>query len=83
MTANLTIDFPQSLALQARSRADMVTRSRFLMALKYFELGEITSGQAAGMCGMGRVAFLAEASRSGVPAAELTDEDLTQEFADG
>ena len=53
------------------------------MALKYFELGEVTSGQAALMCGMGRVAFLAEASRSGVPAVELTDEDLTREFADG
>ena len=83
MTATIEIDFPESLALHARSRAEMVARSRFLMALKYFELGEVTSGQAATMCGMGRVAFLAEAGRAGVPAVELADEDLVREFADG
>jgi hypothetical protein len=82
-TVTLEVNFPQSLALHARSRAEMEARSRFLMALKYFELGEVTSGQASAMCGMGRVAFLAEAARCGVPAVELADEDLSQEFANG
>ena len=59
-----------------------MSRSRFLIALKYFELGEITSGQAATMCGMGRIEFLAEAARSGVPAVEMGAEDLDQEFQD-
>jgi hypothetical protein len=83
MTSTLEIDFPSTLTLHARSRAAVEERSRFLLSLKYFELRELTSGQAARMCGMGRVAFLAEAARCGVPAVELSDDDLKQEFADG
>lgn len=82
MTATLAIDFPTTLSLHALNRSVVEQRSRFLLALKYFELGEVTSGQAAKMCGMGRVAFLAEAGRCGTPAVELSGEELQQEFAD-
>lgn len=82
MTSTLEIEFPATLALHARNREAMEQRSRFLLALKYFELGELTSGQAAGMCGMGRVAFLAEAGRCGVSAVELDEAELKSEFAD-
>ena len=82
MTTTIEIDFPATLLLHSKGLPSVEQRSRFLLALKYFELGELTSGQAAGMCGMGRVAFLGEASRCGVPAVELTDEDLGREFGD-
>ena len=49
MTATLAIDLPTGLTLQGKSRAELEQRSKFLLALKYFELGEITSGQAAQM----------------------------------
>jgi predicted HTH domain antitoxin len=81
MTAHLAIDLPTCLTLHARSRAEVEERSKFLLALKHFELGEITSGQAARMCGMGRVAFLHEASRHGVPVIDLNEEEMEQEFA--
>lgn len=83
MTATLEIDFPPSLTLHAKSRSAVEQRSRLLLALKYFELGEVSSGQAAKMCGMSRVAFLAEASRHGVPATDLEAEELQREFSDG
>ena len=83
MTSLLEVEFPVTLTLHAKSRADVEQRSRFLLALKYFELGEVSSGQAAKMCGMGRVAFLAECSRCGVPVSELDVDDLEREFADG
>ncbi len=83
MTASLEIDFPATLLLRAPDAASLQQRSRFLLALKYFELGELSSGQAGGMCGLSRAAFLQEAARSGVPATELKDEELAQEFADG
>jgi hypothetical protein len=51
------------------------------MALKYFEPGEITSGQAARMAGMGRVAFLNEPSRSGVAVIDMNEEEMEREFA--
>lgn len=83
MTTTIEIDFPPTLTLHAKTHAAVEQRSRFLLALKYFELGEVTSGQAAKMCGLGRVAFLAEAGRCGVPAVELADDDLRREFAGG
>lgn len=55
-------------------------RSQFLLALKYFELGELSSGQAAQMCQLGRAAFLHEASRLGIPIAELGHDELEAEF---
>ncbi|MFN0121287.1 MAG: UPF0175 family protein [Blastocatellia bacterium] len=83
MNATLNIDFPATLLLHARDAAALSERSKFLLALKYFELGELSSGQAARMCGMGRVRFLEEAARCGVPATELTGDELNQEFGDG
>ena len=82
MTATLNIDFPATLVLHSKDTAALSERSKFLLALKYFELGELSSGQAAQMCGMGRVQFLEEGSRCGVPAAELSGDELKQEFGD-
>ena len=82
MTATLEIDYPATLLLHARDAAALSERSRFLLALKYFELGELSSGQAAQMCGLGRVQFLEAAARCGVPATELTGDELKQEFGD-
>ena len=82
MTATLDIDFPATLLLHARDAAALTERSRFLLALKFFELGELSSGQAAHMCGLGRVQFLDEAARCGVPATDFTGEELKQEFGD-
>ena len=81
MTATLAIDLPTCLTLQAKSRAELEQRSKFLLALKYFELGEITSGQPAQMAGMGRVAFLNGASRNGVPVIDMNAEEMELEFA--
>ena len=80
MSTTLNIEFPATLTLHAKSSAAVAERSKFLLALKYFELGEISSGQAAAMCGIGRVAFLAEAARCGVPAVDLNDEEMAAEF---
>jgi len=83
MTTLLEVEFPATLTLHAKNRAAVEQRSRFLLGLKYFELGEVSSGQAAKMCGMGKVASLADCSLSGVPESELEGEELEREFADG
>ena len=80
MNATLEIDYPAALLMRGEGLQAVRERSRFLLALKYFELGELTSGQAAVLCAMGRVAFLAEAARYGVAAVELTGEKLADEF---
>jgi predicted HTH domain antitoxin len=55
--------------------------ARFLLALKLFEQGRISSGKAGRLCGMGRVEFLLAASRAGVPVVDLSGDDLAEEFA--
>ena len=80
MSATLHIELPSALLLHMKDEAAVQARSRFLLALKYFELAELSSGQAAAMCGMSRAAFLQEASRHGVPVTELSGAELQREF---
>jgi predicted HTH domain antitoxin len=55
--------------------------ARFLLALKLFEQGRISSGKAAILCGLGRVEFLLAAGRNGVPVVDLSEDERTEEFA--
>lgn len=81
MSAMVEIPVPDSLLLHSKDLASLQLRSRFLLALKFFELAELSSGQAADMCGLTRVNFLYEAGKMGVPVAELTSDELSSEFA--
>jgi predicted HTH domain antitoxin len=79
---SIIVELPdESLPSPADSPDDFATEARFLLALKLFELGRVSSGKAARICGMGRVEFLFAAGRYGVPVADLDDEDLIREFA--
>jgi len=77
-TIELSIDGLPSPADLADNFAD---EARFLLALKLFEQGRISSGKAGLLCGMGRVEFLMTASRARVPVVDLKGEDLAEEFA--
>jgi hypothetical protein len=44
-------------------------------------LGRLTSGQAAKLCGVGRVEFLVSLSRLGIPASNLRPDDAELEIA--
>lgn len=82
--ASLTIQIPEALLMQTgASREALERESQFWLALKFFERGQLTSGQAASMCGMNRVDFLFEAGRNGVPVADLDGEELSRELAAG
>ena len=80
----IQVQLPESLLLDSgQSVDDLQKRSQFLLALKYFELGQLSSGQAASACGTSRAAFLMEASRLGVPVADLSPEEMKEEFGNG
>ena len=81
MTTTLEIDYPATLLVRGGGLLAVRQRSRFLLASKYFELGELTSGQAADLCGMGRVTFLAEVAHCGIPSVDLEGDELKAEFA--
>ncbi len=81
MSKTVEIPVPDALLLHSKDLASLQLRSCLLLALKFFELGELSSGQAAEMCQLSRVAFLFEAGKHGVPVAELTEDELAAELA--
>ena len=65
-----------------RSRDEVLREAKLLLALKLFEVGRLSSGKAAELCGMSRAEFLFASSRAGVPVAVLDDAELADEFRD-
>ncbi|HXO18459.1 MAG TPA: UPF0175 family protein [Thermoanaerobaculia bacterium] len=55
--------------------------AKLFLALKLFELGRLSSGRAAEICGMNRVDLLLLAGRSGGPVADLDDAESEREFS--
>ena len=81
MLKTLTIELPvEGLPTAAELSANFPDEVRFLLALKLFEQGRISSGKAGRLCDMGRVEFLLAASRSGVPVVDFKGDELTAEF---
>jgi len=77
----LTLAIPiDSLALPGVSPESLVSEARFMLALKLFEVGRLSSSKAGDLCGMGRVEFLFAAGRAGVPVLALDDDELSTEF---
>lgn len=78
----LTIELPVAgLPSVTELPANFAEEARFLLAVKLFEQGRISSGKAGRLCDMGRVEFLLAASRSGVPVVDLHGDELAEEFA--
>jgi predicted HTH domain antitoxin len=80
----LAIQVPDALLLQSgASRESLLRESQFWLALRFFQNGRLTSGQAAAMCSLNRVDFLFEAGRHRVPVADLDAEELDREIQAG
>jgi len=79
--SDLTINFQESILIPTgQTRDGFVEEAKFLLASKLYELGRLSSGRAAGICGMDRVTFLLSLHRVGVAAIELDDRELDDEF---
>lgn len=78
----ILIDIPASLpdAVQ-RSPQEFAQEAKMAMALKLYELKRLSSGMAASLVGMGRVEFLLELHRYGVPVIDLDATDLAADVA--
>ena len=82
MTRTLTIDYGDDLLLGlGLSPMEFSSEAAFLLAAKLYELGRLTSGQAARLCGKERVEFLLELPRARVPVSNLGVDDADDEIA--
>jgi len=81
MSHSLTIEYGEDLLFSlGLSEQQFGEEARFLLAAKLYEMGRLTSGQAASLCGRGRVDFLLSLPRVGVSISNLREEDAASEI---
>lgn len=80
MVKTLTVHYPDTWEAVAHlSSIDFQARARMAMAVKLYELGTLTSGQAAELAGISRVSFLLECPRYGTPSVIWDQDELDAE----
>ncbi len=77
----LKLTYPDDLALAVQTiPEELEAQIRLMAALKMFELGKLSSGKAAELAGMSRVAFLEACGRYHVPVFGYTGEEAIAEL---
>jgi len=82
MSQSLTIEYPERLPDDLNlTRQQFEGEARLALAAKMYEMGRVSSAQAAEMAGLDRVRFLFALERLGVSFMNLDEDELKQEFA--
>jgi predicted HTH domain antitoxin len=81
MTRTIVVEYPDSIpAAVNQSKEAFEAEARRAMAVKLYELGRLSSGQAAQLAGIGRVEFLLTCIQMGVPSVEWDEDEIAMEF---
>lgn len=77
----ITLEYPDDLELAVlTTEEELQAQIRLMAALKMFELGKLSSGKAAALAGMSRVAFLEQCGLYGVSIFNYSPEELENEL---
>ena len=77
----LTIEYGDDLLYRLGLSHDKFSaEAKFLLAAKLYELGRLSSGEAAQLADKSRVEFLFALSKIGLPISNLREEDFAAEL---
>jgi predicted HTH domain antitoxin len=77
----MQIEYPESwMASTGSSPEHFESEARMALAMKLFEIGRLSSGQAAQLAGISRVTFLFNCPQWNVPAVNWDAAELAAEF---
>lgn len=81
MPLQMIIDYPEHIpdALQ-ETRSEFERNAKMAMFVKLFEMKKISSGMAASILGMERVAFLLALHQFNVKMIDLPDDELLEDM---
>lgn len=80
-TEEINIRYPAGLEHAVHlTKAEMEQHIRLMAALKMFELGKLSSGKAAELAGLSRVAFFEVCSRYRVSVFNYPDDEIASEL---
>lgn len=81
MAQQFIVELPPNLELAVQTISEeLAAEIRLMAALKMFELGKLSSGKAAQLAGMSRVAFLEACGRYRVAVFNYPPEELEAEL---
>ena len=77
----LQVNVPEGFAQAVHlTQAELEGQIRLMAALKMFELGKLSSGEAAELAGVARVEFLDLCGRYQVPIVQYGEDELKREL---
>jgi predicted HTH domain antitoxin len=80
-TNSLTITYPDDLLLSLKkNRDEFEAEARLLLAVKLYELGQISTGIGADLAGMNRVVFMFALQRFDLSPIGLEPGELAEDF---
>jgi predicted HTH domain antitoxin len=78
----LTIPYPDDLLLSLKKNPqEFEAEARLLLAVKLYEMGRVSTGIAAQLAGLERVAFMFELAHFGLSPIGQDPEELAEDFA--
>ena len=75
------IELPDEVLITLKETPEELAKEiKMLAAVKFYQMGKLSSGRAAELAGVSRVSFLQSLSQYKVPIFELTPEELKEDL---
>ena len=79
--AELTLEYPDDLLVTSgKPRVEVEREMKFQLAVRLFEVGQLSLGKAAELAGWNRIQFADELGRMKVPIMNLDAEEIQAEL---